>query len=107
MQTHLHVRHGNMRRFAAASPSKAARGGGGLLSSGHPAAAPVELEPQLLQRHSSTTLDSAANGGDTPRSVHTHGPSRSDGAPLACVSVLEQCTEHGLGVDSASDGKRS
>ena len=87
MQAHLHVRHGNVHRFAAASPSKAARGGGGLLSNGHPAAAPVELEPQLLRR-SSAALDSDANGSDTPQSARTRGPSRSDGALPACVSVL-------------------
>ena len=76
-----------MCRFAAASPSKAARGGGGLLSNGHPAAAPAELEPQLLRR-SSATLNRNANGGDTPQSARPRGPSRSDGALLACARIL-------------------
>ena len=86
-QTRIQVRPADMYRFAAASPSKAARGGGGLLSNGHPAAAPAELEPQLLRR-SSATLDSNANGSDMPQSARTRGPSRSDGALHAYVQIL-------------------
>lgn len=81
MQRTQESNSGNLCRFAAASPHKPARGGGGLLSNGHSAAAPAS-EPRLLRRNSSATLDVDVDAEATPRFAHTRGLRRSDGALL-------------------------